>query len=186
MSYTLRGRIDSRLVAALLPVLAACTLAVALPAWWPVGLVALMLGVGLALDICVYDLIEYQPGWAAVPLGLLELGLVMGLVRVLDWTPPLDGALAFFVAAWVLAQVLAHSGYPVLALSYAQDGGELHRFGAAALVVTACVLVAAGGVGWAACRPRCGSRPACTKGRWCSTGRRRSSESPEPSSAVAS
>ncbi len=153
MSYTLRGRIDSRLVAVLVPLLAACALAATLPAWWPIGLVTLMLGVGLALDVFVYDLIDYQPGWAAVPLGLLELGLVMALVRALDWTPPLEGALVFYAGAWVLAQVLAHSGYPVFALSYAQDGGELNRFGAAALVATACVLVAAGGVGWAGLPP---------------------------------
>ena len=41
MSYTLRGRLESRLVAALLPLLAACILAAGLPSWWPVGIAGL-------------------------------------------------------------------------------------------------------------------------------------------------
>ena len=47
MSYTLRGRLESRL-AALLPVLvAACVLALAEHRWWPVEAVGLMIGIGL-------------------------------------------------------------------------------------------------------------------------------------------
>ncbi len=54
MSYTLRGRIESRL-AALLPVLAgACAVAALTHRWWPLELAALMAAVGLALDAQVY------------------------------------------------------------------------------------------------------------------------------------
>ena len=72
MSYTLRGRAETRL-AALLPVLlAACVLAAVLHRWWPVELVALMAAVGLALDLEVWHrLLPYQPAWASVPLGAL-------------------------------------------------------------------------------------------------------------------
>jgi nitrous oxidase accessory protein NosD len=153
MSYTLKGRLQSRLVAALVPVLVACVLAVALPAWWPVGLVALMLAVGLGLDVLVYDLLDYQPGWAAVPLGLLELGLVMALVWALDWTPPLVGALALFAGAWLVAQVLAQAGFPLLRLSYAEDGGELGRAGLVAFAAVVVALATAGSVGWAGLPP---------------------------------
>ena len=81
MSYTLTGRIQSRL-AALLPVLlAACALAGALRHWWPVELVALMAAVGVALDVQLWHrLLPYQPAWAMVPLGAIELGLVMAIV----------------------------------------------------------------------------------------------------------
>jgi hypothetical protein len=51
MSYTLRGRLESRVVAALLPIAVAAALAAALRAWWPVELAALMLGVGATLDL---------------------------------------------------------------------------------------------------------------------------------------
>ena len=79
MSYTLRGRIDSRLGAALAPAVVAAILALVLHRWWPVEVAGLMVGVGLALDLMLYDrVIDYQPGWLAVPLGALELGLVTG------------------------------------------------------------------------------------------------------------
>ena len=51
MSYTLTGRIQSRLVATLPPLL----LALAIHRWWALELVALMLAFGLALDLCIYD-----------------------------------------------------------------------------------------------------------------------------------
>ena len=83
MSYTLRGRLESRLAAALVPLVFACAIAALLPAWWPILVVALMLGLGLLLDVFLLDTIDYQPGWFALPLGLLELGILMALVRAL-------------------------------------------------------------------------------------------------------
>ena len=83
MSYTLRGRIESRLGASLLPFLAACALAVALETWWPLEVVGLMTGIGLALDLVYHRVLDYQAGWLALPLGLAELGLTMGAVFAL-------------------------------------------------------------------------------------------------------
>ena len=144
MAYTLSGRLQSRLAAALVPLLAACVLSAALPAWWPLELAGLMLGVGLALDL-VYDRgLDYQPGWLAVPLGLLELAVVLVLARTLELGAPLAPALAFYAGSWVLAQALAHAGFPLLRLSYADDGGELGRLGG---VVAAAVLVLFGTAG---------------------------------------
>ena len=69
MSYTLRGRIESRFAAAAIPFAVACIVALVLHAWWPVELIGVMLGVGLALDAFVYPrYLPYQPGWAALPL----------------------------------------------------------------------------------------------------------------------
>ena len=93
MSYTLRGRVDSRLLAALGPALVAAVLALALHKWWPVEVAALMVGTGVALDVLVYDrALDYQPGWAALPLGAFELGVVMGLARLTGVMAPLTGA----------------------------------------------------------------------------------------------
>src|SRR4029077_14001355 len=73
MSYTLKGRIESRLGSAV----PALVLALALHRWWAIELVALMLVLGLVLDTVVYHrALSYQPGWLALPLGLGELGLV--------------------------------------------------------------------------------------------------------------
>ena len=60
-------------------------------------------------------MLDYQPGWVAVPLGALELGLVMALAVATGVRAPLDAAVAFFVAAWLLAQVLGARRLPVAA-----------------------------------------------------------------------
>ena len=140
MSYTLRGRIDSRL-AALLPVLlVACVLAGVLHHWWPVELVALMAAVGVALDLEVWHrLFPYQPAWAMLPIGAVELGALMAIVYGFGLHAPLLPALALFGAGWLLSLVLAQAGFPLFRLGYAEDGGELGQVGIAA---TAAVLLA--------------------------------------------
>lgn len=150
MSYTLRGRIESRLAALALPVAVALALSAALHVWWPAQVAALMCAVGLALDVGAYHpLLPYQPGWVALPLGALELAATMGLVRALHVGAPLRPALAFFVAAWVWARVVEHAALPFARLEYVEDGGELGRTGALLGVAVAALLAAAGGTAWA-------------------------------------
>jgi hypothetical protein len=154
MSYTLRGRIESRLVALLPVVVAACVLTAVTDRWWPVQAVALMIGIGLALDTQVYHrLLRYQPGWAALPLGALELGVLLGLMRLLGVMAPLPQALALFAGGWLLGQLLGHAGFPLLRLGYAEDGGELGRLGAVSTLVVAVALSAAAGTAYAGLRP---------------------------------
>ena len=118
MAYTLRGRLESRLAVVLGPLLAACVVALAVEAWWPVELAGLMLGVGVVFDLGVYHrLLPYQPGWAALPLGLVELAAVMGLGRLLNVGAGLAAALAFYVGAWLLAQIMGHAVLPLVRLS---------------------------------------------------------------------
>jgi hypothetical protein len=150
MSYTLRGRVDSRVVA-LLPVIAlACVLATAQHRWWPIEAVALMLGVGLALDSQAYHrLLAYQPGWAALPLGLLELGLLLLVMRLAGIAAPIAEALVLFGAGWLAAQVLGHVGFPLLRLGYAEEGGELGRLGVAAAAAVGVALAGAGATAYA-------------------------------------
>jgi nitrous oxidase accessory protein NosD len=151
MSYTLRGRLESRLAAALLPLLAAIVLTASLREWWPLELAGLMLGVGLALDAEAYHrLLRYQPGWLALPLGALELGIVTGLALWLGVEAPLWAAITFFVASWLWAQVAGHAAFPLLRLGYAEDGGELGRAATPLLAVAVVgVFAASGGVWWA-------------------------------------
>jgi hypothetical protein len=148
MAYTLSGRLQSRLAAALVPLLVACVLSAAVPAWWPLELAGLMLGVGLALDLGYDRVLDYQPGWAAVPLGVIELGVVIVLARILELGAPLVPALAFYVGAWVVAQALAHAGFPLLRLSYADDGGELGRLGGVVAVGVLALFGTAGAYAW--------------------------------------
>ncbi len=154
MSYTLRGRIESRLAALLPVVVAACALAVAEHRWWPVEAVGLMIGVGLALDLQAYHrLLPYQPGWAALPLGLLELGALLGFMRLAGVAAPLGQAVALFAGGWLVAQVLGHAGFPLLRLGYAEDGGELGRFGLYAVLAVGVALAGAGATAYAQLPP---------------------------------
>ena len=150
MAYTLRGRVESRLAAALLPFLAACVLAVAADDWWPLQLAGLMVTVGLLLDVAVYHrLLAYQPGWLALPLGALELVGVMVAARVFAVEAPLEPAVAFFAASWLVTQLLAHAGFPLVHLTYAEDGGELGRAGAGLWAFAPAALAAVSGIAWA-------------------------------------
>jgi hypothetical protein len=135
MSYTLTGRIQSRLVAMLPPLL----VALAVHRWWAVELVSLMLIFGLALDVCIYDRVfDYQPGWLALPLGLSELGLIVLAIRM----PVTWAALGLFALGWLTAQLCGHAIFPRLLLEYAEGGGELGRAGAAVAATVAAVVFA--------------------------------------------
>ena len=154
MSYTLTGRLQTRLAAVLLPFLAAALLALALAEWWPLELAAAMVAVGVALDATVYHrLLPYQPAWAALPLGALELALTMLLVRRLEVDAPLGPALWFFAASWLVMQVLVLAALPLLRLDYADEGGELGRPGLALSAAAPAALVAVLGVAWVAQPP---------------------------------
>ena len=143
MSYTLRGRVETRL-AALVPVLlGACVVAGVLRHWWPVELVALMAAVGLFLDLEIWHrLFPYQPAWASVPLGAFELGALMAIVYGFGLHAPLLPALVLFGVGWLAAFVFAQAGFPLLRLGYAEDGGELGRVGG---VAAAAIVLAFGG-----------------------------------------
>jgi len=135
MSYTLTGRIQSRLVATLPPLL----VALGIHRWWAVELVVLMLLFGVALDICIYDRVfEYQPGWLALPLGLVELSLIVLSMRM----PVTWPALGLFALGWTTAQLCGHALFPRFRLEYAQGGGELGRLGAVAAAAVAAVTFA--------------------------------------------
>jgi parallel beta helix pectate lyase-like protein len=150
MSFTLRGRLETRLAASLAPLVGACAVALAAKAWWPVELAGVMVGVGLALDALVYHrFLPYQPGWLALPLAVLELGIVMGIILGAGVNAPLAAALAFFAGSWLLGQVLVHAAFPVARLTYGEDGGELGTGGASAAAAVLALLAAAGGVAWA-------------------------------------
>jgi hypothetical protein len=149
VSYTLRGRIESRLAAAVLVAAGAAVWSLVLGRWWPIELVGIMLAVGLVLDAAVYHrLLPYQPGWLAVPLGVLELGGTMALALAIGMRPPLAAAVALFVGAWLLGQVLGHAGFPFAHLTYAEDGGELGRTGRALWGAAPVAFAAALGVAW--------------------------------------
>jgi hypothetical protein len=149
VSYTLRGRLETRLAASLLPLAAACIVALAMKEWWPVELAGIMVAVGLALDLAVYHrALAYQPGWLGVPLAVGELAAVMGIVVTFGVRAPVGAALGFFAGSWLLSQILVHAVFPLRRLTYGEDGGELGRAGPGFAVALVALAAAAGGVAW--------------------------------------
>jgi len=150
VSYSLRGRVESRLATLVPVVAAACVLTAVLHRWWPIEAAGLMLGLGVALDVQAYHrLLPYQPGWAALPLGLLELGILVVLMRAAGVAAPIWEAVALFAGGWTVAQALGHAGFPLLRLSYMEDGGELGRLGVASAVAAGALLAGAGATAYA-------------------------------------
>ena len=123
MSYTLRGRVESRLAAFVPLVAAACVLALALHRWWPVEAVALMVGVGVC-STCRSTTGCSPTSRAGRPCrsARVELGSSLGLMRLLGIAAPFWQAVALFAGGWLLAQLLGHAGFPLLRLEYAEDG----------------------------------------------------------------
>jgi nitrous oxidase accessory protein NosD len=153
------------LLSAIAPLLVACVLAPTLHRWWPVEIGALMVGVAVGLDVALYHrAFSYQPGWVALPLGMLEFALVVSLARPFGIVAPLGPALTFFAATWLLAQVLGHVVLPWLRLSYAEDGGELGRLGTAAGAAALAILLTASGVAYATRPPTVTLRAGVVKG----------------------
>jgi nitrous oxidase accessory protein NosD len=112
--------------------------------WWPLEAAGLMLGVGLAADLLYDRVLDYQPGWYALPFGLGELGATYGLVRAFDVHAPVGWAVVFFAGGWLALQVLSHAALPLARLSYPEDGGELGRAGPALAAATLVFFAAAG------------------------------------------
>jgi Right handed beta helix region len=150
VSYTLRGRLESRLAALVLPLLAAAAAAPFLHKWWPLELLGLMAAIGLALDVGLYHrLLPYQPGWAALPMGALELGLAMATARALELNAPLWPAVGLFTLGWLAQQALSHAALPLLRLTWAEDGGELGRPGLALAGAAPAAVLLLLGTAWA-------------------------------------
>src|SRR5256885_17259848 len=125
MRYTGGGGRGSRLAALALPLAVALALAGALGSWWPVELCGLMAGVAFAADLIYHPALAYQPGWAALPLGIVELAATLGLMRALSVGSPLPAALGFYAAAWTWSQLLSHAVLPLARREWSEDGGEV-------------------------------------------------------------
>ena len=146
MSYTLIGRIQTRVVS----VLPALLVALVLQRWWAIELVALMLGIGLVLDTGVYHrALAYQPAWLALPLGAFELGLVYAAMRWLNLMAPLRWALGLYAIGWAAAQLFGHAIFPRLRLEYTEEGGELGRRGALTAIAVVAIVVSGLGAAYA-------------------------------------
>jgi hypothetical protein len=146
MCFSLAGRIQTRLISLVGPVALLVGVSVASADAGPLRMFALMVLVGLMLDVGVYRwLIGYQPRWLTWALGAFEFVLLFGLMHQLAWRPyllmpqeyylrpdlalqaDLAAALALYLPSWLLAWLTAHALLPWRWPRWAEDGGELRR-----------------------------------------------------------
>lgn len=128
MCFTRAGRIQTRLLSLVGPLLLMGVASVVQRDAGPLRMFALLALLTLALDAGPYHwLIGYQPRWLAVALGGLEFALLIGLMRGLGWGVDAGAALAVYAPAWALAWLTTNALLPWLRPRWAEDGGELRR-----------------------------------------------------------
>jgi len=125
-----------------------------------------MIGIGLAISTCrsITACSRTSRAGTAVPIGLLELGAVLGCMRLAGIAAPLGQAVALFAGGWLLAQILGHAGFPLLRLGYAEEGGELGRLGTVTVLALAVGLAGAGATAYAQLPPVVHLAAASTQG----------------------
>ena len=87
-------------------------------------LIGLYLIMGAVLDLTVYRIIAWQPGWLTGLLGLAEYVFLIVLALVLDFDIPVWQATIYYVCIWVLAQCIRIAVLPQFFLTRIEDGGE--------------------------------------------------------------
>ena len=147
MCFSPAGRIQTRLLSLIGPLLLLGMVSLTQGDAGPLRMFALMACMALALDAGLYRwLIGYQPRWLTIALGALECVLLIGLMHAMAWRPylrtPLDfyvqpelawrsdviAALALYAPAWALAWLATNALLPWLWPRWAEDGGELRRW----------------------------------------------------------
>ncbi|MEN9934765.1 MAG: hypothetical protein RLZZ387_1344 [Chloroflexota bacterium] len=128
MCFSLLGRVQTRLLSLVGPLALTLLYAAAAPEAGYLQMFGLMLCLGLYLEVGVYGmLIGYQPRWLTILLGVFELLLLLGCMRLLGWPVDLGRAVGLYAPAWLLAWLTTHALLPWLAPRWAEDGGELLR-----------------------------------------------------------
>lgn len=146
MCFSFAGRIQTRLLSLIGPLVMLAAVSVARADAGPLRMFALMAVLALALDVGLYRwLIDYQPRWLTIVLGAAEFVLLIGIMHGLVWRPflrtPADfylvpdlawradvlAALALYIPSWTLAWLTTHVALPWRWPRWAEDSGELRR-----------------------------------------------------------
>ena len=141
MCPTLIGRLQTRVATLLLPAILASILSIysGNPGW--IATIGIFLVMGVILDIVFYPrVIKWQPPWLTFILAVGEFVLLFVLVMVLSpggdpvgGQPPPGfgtiGAIVLYWVSWLLAVTARIVVFPLLSLSWIENGGEFRPTG---------------------------------------------------------
>jgi len=126
--FSVAGRLQTRLVALVVPALLAIVLSAYTgdPRYYTMLIVMVL--VAFDLDLYVYPrLIGYGTRWQTYALGLVEFLITLTIVRVLAGSLPLSTIVWYYLASWIGGQLLVNVLLPILDFQWAEHGGELFR-----------------------------------------------------------
>ena len=127
MCFTFAGRLQTRLMALIGPLLLAGVYTAVSRDPVYLTMFSLMAVLGVALDVGAYNwLIGYQPRWLTFALGAVEFGL---LVFVGQGFIDLGRMAGFFFPAWVVSWLTLEVALPLAWPRWSEDGGELRLRG---------------------------------------------------------
>jgi hypothetical protein len=135
MCPTVLGRLQTRVFVLIGPAILAAVLSVLFgnPGW--IVTIGIYLLMGAALDLCLYRfIIKWQPPWLTFVLALGEFALLYMLVMVLEPGRGMAGfdrvdAIVLYWVSWVIAISTKIVIFPLVSLSWVENGGEFRRVG---------------------------------------------------------
>jgi len=122
---TLKGRLQTKVVSYIIALTIASLMALLTgqPAFF--SLFAVMAIVGLILETIWGLIITHQPGWLALPLGIIEFACVVSIASLLQIPISFLAGATYYFIAWIITLLILVYLFPVWHLRWIDKGREI-------------------------------------------------------------